>query len=105
MKTVKPKPRRHLFEELRLGRGRIADDANVDVAAQRRLLDGALGHAAEEHQHDAALDLVVAVHGREEAADQVVVQVLSNNRQRSRFISSLFSKEKPGLRTWSCVME
>jgi hypothetical protein len=44
---------------LALGRGGIADDANVDVAAQLDALDRRLVHSAEEHQQNTALDFIV----------------------------------------------
>ena len=60
-----------------LGRTRIADNADVDVASETGVLEGALGHAAEQHEQDALLDLVVAVdHGKEtlrEVRDEVLV--------------------------------
>lgn len=51
---------RHVLEELALGGTGVSHDADVDVPSQRRPLHGRLGNAAEQHQQDAALHLVIA---------------------------------------------
>jgi hypothetical protein len=55
----KKKKEGRVLEELALGRGGIADDANVDVAAQLDALDRRLVHSTEEHQQNATLDFIV----------------------------------------------
>ena len=47
----------NLFEQLRLGGRGVADDADVDVSSQRRVLDRRFGNAAEKHQKNASLNL------------------------------------------------
>lgn len=47
----------HVLQELALGGGRVAHDANVDVAPQLYALPRLLVDPAEQHQQDAALNL------------------------------------------------
>lgn len=49
--------RSNLFEQLRLGRGRITDDADIDVTSERRALHRCLSNTAKQHQEDSSLDL------------------------------------------------
>ena len=67
---------RHDLEELGLGGAGVTDHAHVDVATEGGAASSGLGHAAEQHEGDATLDLIVAVNGREEAVDDVAVDVL-----------------------------
>ena len=50
-----------LFEQLRLGGGGVAHDADVDVTHQRRPLQRLLWHPAEQHQQDPTLHLEVII--------------------------------------------
>ncbi len=61
---------------MRLGGGGIADNTNIDIAAQASALESLLGHAAEQHEQDALLDLVVAVDHGKQALTQVGGEVL-----------------------------
>jgi len=47
----------NLFKQLRLGGRGVADDADVDVPSQRRVLDRRFGNATEKHQKNASLNL------------------------------------------------
>jgi len=42
----------HLRQEVGLGRGRITHYTNVNVTAKASALQGLLGHAPEQHEHD-----------------------------------------------------
>lgn len=50
----------HVLEELALGSTRVSNNADIDVSSQGGPLHGRLGNAAEQHQQDSALHLVVA---------------------------------------------
>lgn len=50
----------NVLQELALGRAGISDNADVDVSSQRGPLGGRLGNAAEQHEQDSALHLIVS---------------------------------------------
>ncbi len=60
----------HILQELRLGGPRVAQQQQVDIAAQAVRAAGVLGLAAEEREGDAHLDVGVPVDaGRDALAD------------------------------------
>ena len=56
----------HEAEQLRLGRGRVADHEHVDVTADVRPVREVLLRAAEQEEEDGLLDELVPVDGRRE---------------------------------------
>lgn len=47
------------LEELALGCAGVSHDADVDVSSEGGALHGGLGHAAEQHEQNATLHLVI----------------------------------------------
>eukprot|EP00166_Cyanidium_caldarium_P006048 ctg_786.g159 len=63
-----------VLEELRFGGGRVAHDAHVDIAAEVDVLGSAFVHAAEQHQEQGALDVIVPEHGGRHRVHHALVE-------------------------------
>lgn len=71
----------YVLEELRLRNGRVADDADVEVATKVHTLGRLLVHAAHELKEDTLLDDLVAVDRWCDTRDEARVDVVASDHR------------------------